>query len=119
MPRDERLAFLRKELIRATRVVAWSDDVAARGQTLAGHLMNDAPVPTDTEHRARELIAEAERTVGIERPPVDEDTLEAHRTRRILLGRRLIAEGRAMRRDSRRYQWRVAQRLAESEAGEN
>lgn len=116
LPRQEKLGFLRSELIRATQVVAYSDQIAEKSKELAQALMQSTPTISASTRRTRELILEAERSLGLRAPAPGADVDEERRTKRILLGRRLLAGGRAMRRDSRRYRWRVAQRLAETEA---
>lgn len=118
LPREEKLAFLHEQLRRATEIVAFSDEFAASNQRLANQLARGSVIPSAASRRARALIGETERELGIsDGGPSGEpsDALEAARQRSILLARRLLAAARAARRDSRRFRWRVARRLAELE----
>lgn len=117
MAPDEKLAFLRPELLRASRLVTYTDALAARQKTLVDELMSAAREPTPRERRSRVLIREAESELGIERAIPDDDAREAQQMRRILLARRLLAQATKNRRDARRYRWRIAMRIAELEEG--
>jgi hypothetical protein len=118
MPRAQRLEFLEEELRRATELVAFSEELAASGKRLAEQLMRGSGVTSLESRRARALIDEAERERGTSGGAASEGSIdpdEAARQRSILLARQLLAGARVARRDSRRYRWRVARRLAELE----
>lgn len=118
LPREEKLEFLQEQLRRATELVAFTDELAAVNKRLADQLAHGSVIPSPESRRARELIEGVERELGMSDDSATNavvDPLEAARQRGILLARRLLASARAARRDSRRFRWRVARRLAELE----
>jgi hypothetical protein len=109
---------LNEQLHRATELVAFSDEFAASSKSLADQLAQGLVVPSPRSVRARELIAEVERELGVsdgDAADRSNELEEQARLRAILLARRLLAGARVARRDSRRYRWRVARRIAELE----
>jgi hypothetical protein len=114
LSRAQKVEVLREQLGRATEFVAVSDDFARRNQDLAMRLMQGIVPLASRPRRERELIAEAARERGASRRSTPSASSEAHQ-REILLARRLIAEGRVARRESRRHMHYVARRLAELE----
>jgi hypothetical protein len=118
LPREEQLELLQEQLRRATELVAFTDEFAAGNQRLAHQLARGSSIPSPASRRARALIGEAERALGRSEGGAageSSDPIDAARQRSILLARRLLAGARAARRDSRRFRWRVARRLAELE----
>jgi hypothetical protein len=118
LSREQKLEILHEQLHGATELVALSDEFAQRTRAMAERLMEGNIVLSPASRRALELIGEAERAVGSTGGPAEADASaldEQTRERSILLGRRLIAAARMARRDSRRYRWRVARRIAQLE----
>lgn len=118
LTRAQKLEILQEQLRGATEFVALSDEFERRTRSLAERLMQGQVALPPASRRAHELIAEAERELGVTLGTAaasSDDPEEQARQRAILLGRRLVAGARVARRDSRRYRWRVARRIAELE----
>lgn len=120
LSREQRLEILREQLRRATEIVDYSDEMARRSRILADRLIEGPSAMSPRARRARELIADVERELGMadDASGAAEDVEEQARMRSILLGRRMLAQARQARRSARQYRFRVAVRLAEVEAEE-